>query len=55
MFTNDPDGIAANDDAHGLPATFRAKGFNVVNLGLYPPLSDDFTAQIAELKERTAT
>jgi branched-chain amino acid transport system substrate-binding protein len=51
MFTNDPDGVAANDDHHGLPATFRAKGFNVVKLGLYPPLSDDFSAQIADLKK----
>jgi branched-chain amino acid transport system substrate-binding protein len=51
MFTNDPDGIAANDEQHGLPALFKSKGFNVTNLGLYPPLSDDFTAQIAELKK----
>ena len=51
MFTNDPDGVAANDDQHGLPAAFRGKGFNVVKLGLYPPLSDDFSAQIADLKK----
>ena len=51
MFTNDPDGVAANDDAHGLPATFRNKGFNVLKLGLYPPLSDDFSAQIADLQK----
>ena len=51
MFTNDPDGVAANDDAHGLPHTFREKGFNVIKLGLYPPLSDDFSSQIADLKK----
>ncbi len=51
MFTNDPDGIAANDEKHGLPALFKSKGFDVHNLGLYPPLSDDFTAQITELKK----
>ena len=51
MFTNDPDGVAANDDQHGLPAIFRSKGFNVIKLGLYPPLSDDFSAQIADLKK----
>ncbi len=51
MFTNDPDGIAANDEQHGLPALFKSKGFNVKNLGLYPPLADDFTAQITELKK----
>jgi branched-chain amino acid transport system substrate-binding protein len=54
MFTNDPDGIAANDDQHGLPPLFKSKGFNVVNLGLYPPLSDDFTAQITQLKAANA-
>jgi branched-chain amino acid transport system substrate-binding protein len=51
LFTNDPDGMAANDAQHGLPAFFSSKGFNVHNVGLYPPLSDDFTAQIAELKK----
>ena len=50
MFTNDPDGIAASDDQHGLPPLFRSKGLEVVNLGLYPPLSEDFTAQITQLK-----
>jgi len=54
MFTNDPDGIAANDEQHGLPPLFRSKGFNVVNLGLYPPLADDFTAQITALKNANA-
>ncbi|NQV57686.1 MAG: ABC transporter substrate-binding protein [Rhodospirillales bacterium] len=50
MFTNDPDGIAANGP-HGMPPAFRAKGFDVRQLGLYPPLSDDFTAQIRGLKK----
>jgi len=54
MFTNDPDGIAANDDQHGLPPLFKSKGLKVVNLGLYPPLSEDFTAQITELKKANA-
>lgn len=51
MFTNDPDGMAANDAQLGLPAFFKSKGFDVHNVGLYPPLSDDFTAQISELKK----
>jgi branched-chain amino acid transport system substrate-binding protein len=50
MLTNDPDGIAANNEEHGMPPAFRKKGLDVVNLGLYPPLSDDFTAQIRQLK-----
>ncbi len=54
MFTNDPDGIAANDDKHGLPPMFRSAGFDVRDLGLYPPLSDDFTVQITKLKEAKA-
>ena len=51
MLTNDPDGIAANDAVHGLPATIKSHGFDVHYLGLYPPLSDDFTAQIAAAEE----
>ena len=50
MFTNDQDGIAANDEQRGVRPIFKAKGFNLVNLGLYPPLSEDFTAQITQLK-----
>jgi len=50
MLTNDPDGIAASDPVHGLPATIKSHGFDVHYLGLYPPLSDDFTAQITQLK-----
>ncbi len=50
MLTNDPDGIAASDKDHGIAVTFRKKGLEVVDLGLYPPLSDDFNAQIRQLK-----
>ena len=54
MWTNDPDGNGANDEKRGLPTLFRSKGFDVHNLGLYPPLSDDFSAQISELKKVNA-
>jgi branched-chain amino acid transport system substrate-binding protein len=54
MLTNDPDGIAASDPVHGLPATIKSHGFDVHYLGLYPPLSDDFTAQITQLKNMNA-
>ncbi len=54
MLTNDPDGIAASDPVHGLPATVKSHGFDVNYLGLYPPLSDDFTAQIGQLKKMNA-
>src|ERR1700761_2729450 len=51
LFTNDPDGVAASDPVHGLPATIKQHGFDVHHLGLYPPLADDFTAQISEMKK----
>jgi branched-chain amino acid transport system substrate-binding protein len=54
MLTNDPDGIAASDPVHGLPATVKSHGFDVHYLGLYPPLSDDFSAQIGQLKSMNA-
>jgi branched-chain amino acid transport system substrate-binding protein len=54
IFPNDPDGIAASNEERGLPPLFRSKGFKVHNLGLYPPLSDDFTAQITQLKNINA-
>jgi branched-chain amino acid transport system substrate-binding protein len=54
MLTNDPDGIAASDPVHGLPATIKQHGFDVHHLGLYPPLADDFTAQITEMKKANA-
>ena len=54
MLTNDPDGIAASNPEHGLPATIKSHGFDVHYLGLYPPLSDDFSAQIGQLKSMNA-
>jgi len=50
MLTNDQDGIAASNPEHGIAAAFRKKGLEVVDLGLYPPLSDDFSSQIRQLK-----
>jgi branched-chain amino acid transport system substrate-binding protein len=54
MLTNDPDGIAASNPEHGMAATIKSHGFDVNFLGLYPPLSDDFTAQITQLKNMNA-
>jgi branched-chain amino acid transport system substrate-binding protein len=50
LFTNDTDGIAASDEQRGVRPIYKSKGFELVNLGLYPPLSEDFTAQITRLK-----
>jgi len=52
LLTNDADGVAATDPERGLAASFARGGFEVVDLGLYPPTSDDFSAQIAELKKQ---
>ena len=54
MLPNDSEGIAANDERRGMPPLFKSRGLNLVNLGLYPPLSEDFTAQINELKRANA-
>ncbi len=48
VFSNDPDGIAANKT---LPDVFTKAGFKVVNTGLYNMNADDFSAQIAMLKK----
>ena len=50
MLTNDQDGVAASNPDHGIASHFKKKGLTVVDLGLYPPLSDDFTSQIRQLK-----
>jgi branched-chain amino acid transport system substrate-binding protein len=54
LWSNDPDGIAVSNKEHGLPPLFKARGYNLVDLGLYPVMSDDFTAQINALKAAKA-
>ena len=55
MFTNDPDGIAATDKEHGLPATVQVKGLSTsTNLASIRRCRDDFSSQIAELKKANA-
>ena len=51
LFSNDPDGIAANE---GLPGAYKARGFTVANQGLYTGTTNDFSAQIAALKKANA-
>jgi branched-chain amino acid transport system substrate-binding protein len=48
LFSNDPDGIAANG---ALPGAFKEMGFNVTNAGLFTATTDDFSAQIAQFKK----
>jgi branched-chain amino acid transport system substrate-binding protein len=51
LWSNDPDGIALSDAQTGFPFFVKKRGFNLVDLGLYPTMSDDFSAQINKLKE----
>ena len=51
LWSNDPDGIALSDAKTGFPAFVKARGLKLVDLGLYPTMSDDFSAQINALKD----
>jgi branched-chain amino acid transport system substrate-binding protein len=50
LWSNDSDGVPLSDKAHGLPPGFEKAGYKVVDLGLFTPLSSDFSPQIAKLK-----
>ena len=54
VWSNDADGVALSNAEHGLPPAYAASGFKVVGTGLFTPLSNDFSAQIAKLKEAKA-
>lgn len=50
VWSNDPDGVALSNAEHGLPPVFLKGGYKIVDTGLFTPLSNDFSAQIAKLK-----
>ena len=50
VWSNDPDGVGLSDKQHGLPPGFEKEGFKYTDMGLFTPLSNDFSAQIAKLK-----
>ena len=50
VWSNDADGVALSDKAHGLTPGFIKAGYSVVDTGLFTPLSNDFSSQIAKLK-----
>ncbi len=54
LWSNDPDGVALSDAQKGLPPAFTKAGFKIVDTGLFTPLSNDFSAQIAKLKAAQA-
>lgn len=46
LWPNDGDGNAWGDPATGIPAAIAAAGYDLVDPGRYPSLSDDFSSQI---------
>jgi branched-chain amino acid transport system substrate-binding protein len=50
LWSNDPDGNAVGDKQRGFPAAITKSGFTMVDAGLYPTMSDDFSRQIAQFK-----
>lgn len=50
VWSNDADGVALSDKEHGLTPGFIKAGYSVVDTGLFTPLSNDFSSQIAKLK-----
>src|SRR5690606_9251905 len=49
LWSNDPDGIAVSNEKTGFPPLLKARGYKLVDLGLYPTMSDDFPSQINDL------
>ena len=50
VWSNDPDGVGLSDMQRGLPPGFIKAGYKYTDMGLFTPLSNDFSAQIAKLK-----
>ena len=51
LMSNDSDGVALSDPQTGFAAMVARNGFEVVNGGLFQPLADDYTAQIAQMRD----
>lgn len=51
MLSNDSDGVAMSNPEHGFAAQLKSHGPDVIDLGLFEPLSNDFSAQIGKLKD----
>ncbi len=51
LWSNDPDGVALGDKEHGLAGFYKKAGYEVVDLGMFPVMGGDFTAQISDLKK----
>ena len=51
LWPNDGDGNAWSDPNAGIPAAIAAAGFDLVDPGRYPSLSDDFSSQIGAFRD----
>lgn len=51
LLSNDSDGVAMSNPDIGFAAQIKALGYEVVDGGLFDPLSDDFSAQIGAMKD----
>ena len=51
LWSNDSDGVPLSNATTGFPPLFAARGYEVIDAGFHEPLSDDFSAQIARLKD----
>ncbi|WP_309546713.1 ABC transporter substrate-binding protein [Rhizobium rhizogenes] len=51
LWSNDSDGVPLSNATTGLPPTFAEHDYEVIDAGFHQPLSDDFSAQIAKLKD----
>lgn len=51
VWSNDVPGMALGNAEHGMPAVFKAAGFELHEVGNFPVGADDFTAHIQAFKE----
>lgn len=51
LLSNDSDGVAMSNPETGMAQMIRNTGFEVVDGGLFQPLADDYTAQIAQMRD----
>ena len=50
LWSNDPDGNALGDPKHGLMPVYKKLGFKIVDTGMFPPMTDNYSSQIGTFK-----
>lgn len=51
LLANDSDGVAMSHPEIGMAAMIRAKGYDVTDVGLVEPMSDNYSAQIRQMRD----